>query len=192
MRIKTPYKDYIQKSRIFLYPLLGIRRGFSVTPVQTYMSWEGKYDLTDNRLIIVYHLREDRDFQLFEEVKLRKSEYFEEFFELDNGDGAFVFDLSKHAEDFQRIVKGQYSKLSAAHKRTVLNFFKHKSSHHVYIESYLNPKKYFVMYADLLNVEISLLKKVGELCSKPDLKEEQLKMGVKAMNFSQFPLDLQQ
>jgi hypothetical protein len=192
MKIKSLHREYIQKSRLFLYPALGIKRGFSVTPVQTYMSWEGRYSLSDNKLIIVYHMRDDQDFKLFEDVKLLGNPLFHEFFELeDEGLGAYVFDFSEMAEDYNKIVNGKYSMLSGKHKRTVLGFFKNHSSHHVYIESYLNPKKYFVMYSALLGVEISILKKVGELCSIPDQEEEELKMGIKTMNFSQIPVDLQ-
>ena len=38
--MKKLHKDYIQKSRIFLYPSLDIRRGTLVKPVQTYVAWE--------------------------------------------------------------------------------------------------------------------------------------------------------
>ena len=52
MEIKSLIGTYIQKSRLFVYPMLGIRRGVSVTPVQTYLCWPNKYDITDNKLKI--------------------------------------------------------------------------------------------------------------------------------------------
>ena len=41
------YTKYFQKSMIFLYPILGIKRGTSVTPLQTYFKWEGRYTAED-------------------------------------------------------------------------------------------------------------------------------------------------
>lgn len=198
MKIQSLHRDYIQKSRLFLYPALGIKRGVSVTPVQTYLSWEGQYTTADNKFIIVYHLRDDSDFRLFEDVKLLGNPMFHEFFELEEeGLGAYVFDFSEKAEDFQKIVRGKYSTMSPEYKRTVLNFFKSHRSHHVYIESYLFPEKYFPIYAELLTHKRTdvadmyrLLTRVGELCSKPDKEEEYLKMGIKILDFDNFPLNL--
>ena len=42
------------------------------------------------------------------------------------------------------------------------------------MHSYLIPEKYFSNYAELLDVEVEDLIKVGELCSKPDLEKENL------------------
>jgi hypothetical protein len=192
MKIDSLYRDYIQKSRLFLYPLLNIKRGFSVTPVQTYISWENHYEVKDNKLIAVYHLRNDTDYTLFEEIKLKKNPLFHDCHELENGElMAYVFDFGSNKVDFQNFAKGRYSKLSPAHKKKVLNFFKGYRSHHAYIESYLYPKKYFTMYSELLMVERSLLEKVGELCSKPDIEQEKLKMGTTVMNLNQILIDLQ-
>ena len=44
-----------------------------------------------------------------------------------------------------------------------------------YMESYLYPEKYYEIYSDLLNISVSDLEEVGELCDKPDLKKEDLK-----------------
>ena len=90
MKITSIRKSYIQKSKLFLYPLLGIKRGVSVTPVQTYMAWKDIYTVNDCKLIAVYHLRDDNQFKEFEENKLLGNAMFEEFFELDNDDAAYV------------------------------------------------------------------------------------------------------
>ena len=44
------------------------------------------------------------------------------------------------------------------------------------MKSYLYPDKYFDDYADILDVDIDMLKSVGELCNKPDLKKETFTM----------------
>ena len=59
MAIKSLYKDYFQKSRIFMYPLLNIKRGSSVTPIETYMSWSEQFSIYDKKLICLYYLRDD-------------------------------------------------------------------------------------------------------------------------------------
>jgi hypothetical protein len=38
----------------------------------------------------------------------------------------------------------------------------------------LFPDKFYEQYASILNVDVSLLKTVGELCTKPDLEKETL------------------
>lgn len=62
--INSLYTDYSQKSKLFLYPLLKIRRGVSVTPISTYTSWVGHYDHTDYKLMCTYHIRDDKEFHL--------------------------------------------------------------------------------------------------------------------------------
>jgi hypothetical protein len=44
-----------------------------------------------------------------------------------------------------------------------------------YMESYLYPEEYYEVYSDLLNVPISTLEEVVELCDKPDLEKEDFK-----------------
>lgn len=183
MKITSIRKSYIQKSKLFLYPLLGIKRGVSVTPVQTYMAWKDVYTINDCKLIAVYHLRDDAQFKEFEENKLLGNAMFEEFFELDNDDAAYVFDFSEFKREYKRIVHGKYSMLDEGWKRKILNFFKNHQGHQRLIESYLRPDLYYSDYSELLNVNESLLEEVGELCSLPDLDEEMLNVKKKVLNF---------
>lgn len=183
MKLKKLQKQYIQKSRIFLYPLLGIRRGGSTTPVQTYLTWDGVYTVNDYKFIAVYHLRDDEDFKFFEEKKLLGNPLFSNFFELEDNNGAYVFDLSDYKKEYKLIVNGKYSRLSEEFKNKVLQFFKNHHVHHMSILSYLQPQKFTADYARLLNVQESLLKEVGELCSLPDLNLEKLDVKKKILNF---------
>lgn len=182
MKINSIYPNYIQKSRLFLYPLLGIKRGGSVTPKETYMSWDNVYTLDDNKLIVVYHLRDDSEFKRFED-NVQKNKYFETFFELDDETGAYVFDFSDLKSDYKKIINGKYSKLNDDFKINILKFFKNHSKHQSYIQSYLYPSKFYNDYADVLRVPTSLLKEVGELCSLPDLTKEKLGVSAKVFNF---------
>lgn len=195
MKIKDLQKQYIQKSRLFLYPILDIKRGASITPIQTYTSWEGVYRLENYKLIGVYHLRNDPEFNRFEQIKLLKSPYFENFFLLENDTGAYIFDLSTFSEDYQNFINGKYSKFSKEIKDKILNFFYNGVNHHTVILSYLNPEKYMEDYAELLTVGgkagdekeynkiLNLIKSVGEVCSIPNLNLETLKINKKNINF---------
>lgn len=192
MKIKTLNTEYIQKSRLFLYPLLDIKRGVSVTPIQTYMSWKDKYCFTDSKLICKYYLRDDTDFKLFEKVKLLGNPLFHEFIPIDDEVGAYVFDMSGIEPDFWRITTGKYSELSKKSKAKILSFFRSHTKHFVYIQSYLEPEKFHTMYAEVLNCNLSSLKAAHELCSIPNLEKETLETGVKIMNSKNNPLNLQQ
>jgi hypothetical protein len=188
MKINSLCRDYIQKSKVFLYPLLGIKRHNSVTPIQTFMSWNPHYNFSDSKLMMQYHARDDHEFKVFEDVKLFNNPLFHNFYELEDNTNVYVFDFSdKYEEDFQRVVDGKYSELSPEVKKKILNFFKNQSGHHVYIESYLHPKKYFPMYAEILNVEIEHLKHCGELCDRPAFEKETLELQIKNQSIKIIP-----
>ena len=189
MRLPSIYPKYIQKSKLFLYPILRIRRGVSVTPVQTYITWEDKYNLHDYKFIVLYHLRDDKDFKQFEEQKLLNNPLFETFHELEGELGAYVFDFSQYKEAVKKIINGKYSLLTNGYKRTLLGFFKNHHKHHAYLESYLYPEEYVENYASILaepkdidSME-SLLRNVGELCSLPNLESERLEVKEKIIIF---------
>jgi hypothetical protein len=65
-KITDIYQGYFQKSKVFLYPALGIKRGSSVTPIETYLEWDD-IKIEDRKLICLYHLRDDEEFLGYEE-----------------------------------------------------------------------------------------------------------------------------
>jgi len=184
MSIKSLYKDYFQKSRVFLYPLLDIKRGGSVTPIETYVSWKGNYTLEDAKLICLYHLRDDDEFKRFETSKLFNNKLIQDFKQVDDNKGVYVFDLSEHKADWKCFVGGKYSQFSTEHKRKVLNFMGRNDSNTPYIESFLHPDKYFKLYAEMIHVKESLLREVGELLDPPDIKKESLEITIKKLELS--------
>jgi hypothetical protein len=190
MAIKSLYRDYFQKSRLFLYPALDIKRGVSVTPIQTYVSWSGKYTVNDHKLIALYHIRSDEEFKTFEQIKLFGNKLFHEFFEVEDGKGVYVFDFSEHKHNWDCFIRGGYSKMTPEHKNKVRKFF--GTSHYAYIESYLYPERYMSMYADILTTNgrdhvrmLKLLKEVGELCSIADFEKEHLDVEIKSLELNQ-------
>jgi hypothetical protein len=184
MVIKSLYRDYFQKSKVFLYPLLDIRRGGSITPIQTYFSWENHYKPEDTKFICLYYLRDDMEFRRFEKQKLLGNKYFFDFKIIEENKGVYIFDYKSIGESWDNFVLGRYSKLSADHKKKIKTFYSSNNSHYAYVESYLHPERYFRMYADMLNVNEEVLKSVGELCSKPDYEKEKLLACIKNLEIS--------
>lgn len=187
MKLNKLQKKYIQKSRLFLYPLLEIKRGVKFIPVQTFVSWENVYKVEDQKLILVYEPDDSEDFYKFEEKYLLKNEYFSEYYELENQNITYIFDLSSSktkSDCFNYFIKGQYSKMPPVFKNLILQFFSDISSHQLRMKSYLNPEDYITNYAELLDVSESLLESVGELCNSPNLKKEHLKISKKIITLA--------
>lgn len=182
--ITSLYKDYFQKSRIFLYPILEIKRGASVTPIETYVSWTGHYSKDDMKLICLYHLREDAEFLQFEKERLYKSKYFFDFKQVEDNKGVYVFDFSSHESDWKNIINGKYSQLTVGYKKKIEGFYGKRDSNYAYIESFLYPEKYYSMYAEMMQVQESLLREVKELCSKLDMEQETLTIKVKDLQIN--------
>jgi len=183
MNVESLYKDYVQKSRIFLYPLLGMQRGGSVTPIQTYVSWEGHYSKEDNKFVTLYHIRQDEEFRVFERNKLLGHPLFHNFKMVEEGKGVYVFDFSKFKADWDHFLEGRYSMLSTEARKKIQTFF--GIENRGVIDSYLYPERYFKMFAGAFTVDkrdddtiCDILKEVGQLCSKPELDEENLTVSV--------------
>jgi hypothetical protein len=174
MVIDSLYREYFQKSKVFLYPLLGIKRGSTAVPEQTYLSWEGYLKTEDIKLITVYEKRTDLEYMNFEKNVLLKNPKITDYIKTHDNKTVLTFDFSDISDDFHNICLGKYSKISRDVKYKVLNHFDKYSGNRTYLETYLFPEKYFTLYAELLNVNESLLREVGELCSPPDLERENL------------------
>jgi hypothetical protein len=174
MVIDALYKKYFQKSKIFLYPLLGIRRGTSVVPSETYISWNDKYASEDMKLICIYHPRTDLEYQNFEKNVLLKHNRLDDLIKVDDENLVVIFSFSDLEDDWIKFLNGQYSKISITTKRKILDFFDKRSGNYAYVESYLFPEKHYDTYARILGVQPEMLQSVGELCDKPDLEKEKL------------------
>ena len=115
-------KEYFQKSRVFLYPALGIKRGVNTTLIDTYISWENNYSPSDRKLCCLQHIRDDKDFKLFEKNKLLDNPYFDKLIEVEENKGVYVFDFSHLKDDYDFIIEGKYSKISHEHKMCIRNY----------------------------------------------------------------------
>lgn len=184
MAIQSLYKNYIQKSRIFLFPALGIKRG-SCSPIETYAAWKGVHDLGDCKFTCLYHLRNDSEFRNFEKTKLFGNKLFFDFKETPDKKAAYTFDFSGFKTDWECFLTGKYSKMSNEHKSKIKLFYGVNSPNYAYIESFLYPEKYFGMYSEIMNVDKKILKDVGELCDKPDLDLETLDISIKSLEIKE-------
>ena len=175
MKIKSLYDRYFQKSKVFLYPLLGIKRGVSTIPSETYLAWDPYYITEDVKLVCLYHPNND-DYKEYENKVLLKHTRLCDVYEIDKSNKIFIFDFSDLENDWKHFLEGKYSQISKKSKTKILEFFEKNSPNYVYMKSYLYPEKYFDDYAECLDVEVDMLKSVGELCEKPNVKSETLIM----------------
>lgn len=168
------YRNYFQKSKVFLYPLLGIEKGVDFVPVETYLSWEGNFSTKDKKFICLYDQKPNKAWAKFENDYLFSNILFFDYMPLENNVHVYIFDLSSYASDYNSLVQGKYSNLTESTKDTIMNFFGEKGAIARYVEEYLYPDYYFDQYAEELGVSKSQLEEVGELCSRPDLDKEHL------------------
>ena len=190
VKIKELNRVYYQKSKLFLYPLLGIPRGGSVTPVKTYLRWEGKYTTVHRKLMVAYRLRDDEEFEVFDKTVLRTNPRFEEFYKVNDDFGIYVFSFTNMLdfEAYGQVAKGEYSALNANFKKMIERFFSDNRRNKEQIKSYIYPSRYYEDYAELLTVPSARpqdkydredmedeLRRNGELCTVPDFDKETLK-----------------
>lgn len=182
--MKQLYADYFQKSRVFLYPVLGISKKSSIQAKETYISWFDIYKDIDKKLIVIYSDVNTDAFREFEAKVLFTSPLYHSHKTTADYQGIYVFDLDILKGDWTHFMNGSYSQFSKVLKDAILKYYGKQSTEYDYVRSFLYPEEFFNVYASLLNVEESLLTEVGELCDKynPDL--EQLNLSVELLENS--------
>jgi len=188
-KITDIYPGYFQKSKVFLYPALNHKRGTGITPIETYLSWENYVNIADLKLVCIYYLRDDDEFNAFEEKCLLNNPLFEDYKEIAHDKAAYIFNFEKHAEDFHHVIAGRYSEISENLKSKIREHFGASTANYAFVHSYLYPGEHIEKYAEFLTSDpkdipdmVTLLSSVGELCSKPNLEKEMLKVKVKALD----------
>lgn len=177
MYVHALYKKYFQKSKIFIYPLLGIKRGTKTVPTETYLSWNSMCSPEDMKLICLYN-PSNSNYLEFEKDILLKHNRLSDYIKISATECIATFDFSDLSEDWMHFVNGKYSQINLNVKRKILDFFDKTTGNYVYVNSYLFPEKFFDRYAEILDVPIDMLRSVGELCDKPDFDKEKLKLVV--------------
>ena len=180
---------YYQKSKLFLYPLLGIPRNGEFVPVKTYLRWDGKFTTVERRLIVVFKTDDSSEFKEFDKTVLRANPRFDEFHQVSPTYGIYIFHFKDllSFEAYGQVAKGAYSEMNAGFKQQISRFFKANKRNHLQMLSYLYPSRYYEDYAALLTVPSKRfqdrydkedmedqLRRTGELCSRPDIGRETL------------------
>ena len=179
MALNSVYRKYFQKSQVFIYPLLGIKRGAAYVPKATYIAWEeNAIGSEDMKLVCLYENDDTNTFEVFVKNVLLKHPRLFGYVKADTKTSVFTFDFSDLSDDWDNFLKGRYSKVNLNLKAKILNFFDPQSGNYQYVKSYLYPEKYYNEYAELLNTNVELLKSVGELCTKPDSAKETLQLEI--------------
>lgn len=179
MALNSVYRKYFQKSQVFIYPLLGIKRGAAYVPKATYVAWEENGTSSEDiKLICVYDNDGSNTFDVFVKSILLKHARLFGYVKANSKTSVFTFEFSDLSADWENFLNGKYSKINLNLKAKILNFFDPQSGNYQYIKSYLYPEKYYDEYADLLNTNVELLKSVVELCTKPDLAKETLELEI--------------
>ncbi len=168
------YTDYFQKSKVFLYPLLELRKGLTHVPKQTYSAWEDVYSVEDRMFLCLYKTPLNESFQKFITENIHSNKYYDQHIELAEGKHLFVFDFSSLKFDYDNFIKGSYSKYSVDSKVKILDFFGNDDKVSEYIHSFLSPEDSHEEYAKFLDVSVESLVDVYEVCTPPDLEKETL------------------
>ncbi len=171
--IKSIYSKYFQKSKSFLYPALGIKRKSKFSPINTYISVKGLYELEDLMFACTFEKNKSEDFVDFENDMLIKNPLFHQKIETKEFN-IYVFDYTIYTNDWFTFIMGRYSELSPVLKRAIKVYYGENSAEYDHIKTYLYPKEYFEIYSELLEVDVSILKKIGELCNPCDIDKETL------------------
>lgn len=181
MALTSIYSKYFQKSKVFLYPLLGIKRGLSVVPKETYISWEGHYKPEDMKLICVYDYRKDEEYQKIEKNLLLEHNRLSDYRRVKT-EAIIIFDFSDLDDNWFNFINGKYSQLEIKIKQKILGFFDLHGGNYAYMHSYLIPEKYYENYSELLGIEAEVLREVIELCDKPNINKETLILDIADLN----------
>ena len=94
------YTDYFQKSKVFLYPLLNLKKGMDYVPIQTYVCWEHTYVVGDHMLLCEYHAKNTDKFIAFCDRYLKSHVLFSKYVDLGNNKHVFIFDFKTASKLF--------------------------------------------------------------------------------------------
>jgi hypothetical protein len=181
--MKHVYADYFQKSKTFIYPVLGIAKRSSIQVEGTYISWLDIYNAADKKLICVYKDVDSEAFKAFEAKVLLSSPLYHSHQKTKDNRGIYIFDMNIIRKDWAHFLSGSYSKMSKTLKDAVLKYYA-KSPEYEYARSYLYPEEFFEIYSSLLDVDKKLLLEVGQLCDKYNHDLENLKIPVEELQSS--------
>jgi hypothetical protein len=179
MPIESLLAEYFSKSKVFLFPALGLKNSEYSDDLKTFIAWEDRYTFNDYRLMVVKNGgRDNAEFIKFEKIYLQTSIYFEEMIFVNADLVAYIFNLQQLKTDWDFFLNAKYSQLSSNLKNRIKNYYGYDSTEWEYIRTYLYPQNYFKLYAEFLYIPserekgLMLIQSVGELCNPFDPKRE--------------------
>ena len=168
------YTEYFQKSKVFLYPLLRLKKGIDFVPAETYCFWDEIYDAMDYKFICLYKTKYTKAFATFQINHLPLLKNNMEHYDLGN-EQLIIFDMKQYRHDYDKFIEGRYSAFGIDSKIAILDYFGGQGRISSYVKSFLTPDEdLHRLYSDYLDVDLELIKDVHELCSKPDIIQETL------------------
>jgi hypothetical protein len=170
--MKDVYTNYFQKSKVFLYPLLKLKKGAAYVPIQTYVCWEHEYAIDDCKLLCEYHVKSSDKFVVFCNKYLKNNKLFYKYIDLGENRHLFIFDFKSYKNDFNRFIAGRFSQFSLESKLIILDFFSLSSTMLSFVTSFLYPDNMHGNYALALNVDVKEIQNIYEICSIPNLDKE--------------------
>ena len=168
------YLEYFQKSKVFLYPLLQIKKGITHVPIQTYVAWDNVYSVNDHKFFCEYKTKKTKVFNKFAADNFINNPLFEEAIELNENTQLYIYDFSSFKTDIKRFINGKYSQYSLDSKIKIIDFFGGQDKIGSYVEGFLTPDSVHDKYAETLGVSIKSIEDVYEVCTPPDLEKETL------------------
>ena len=169
------YTQYFQKSKVFLYPLLGIKKGYKHVPKNTYVIWNKFYTQEDRKLITLYEHENNIEYRVFVDTVLKRLHGYNGRHKISDNKELIVFDMTMFKHDFDSFIKGSFSQMSMEGKNKIKSYFNSTGKISKYISSFLDPEEFHDDYAPAFNVDEQLIKDVYEVCSRPDIDKETFK-----------------
>ena len=93
--MKGVYTEYFQKSKVFLYPLLRLKKGIDFVPAETYCFWDEIYDAMDYKFICLYKTKYTKAFATFQINHLPLLKNNMEHYDLGN-EQLIIFDMKQY------------------------------------------------------------------------------------------------
>ena len=175
--IEKPYNKYFQKSRSFLFPVLGIKKHNTYYPGDIYMQWESMFSIDDKMLLVTYKHHDNSGWEKYLVETLMANKMFNDYHQTEDSEIIVVsFDLKIIEEDYLKVVAGKYGELSKEVKIKIRDYYGYHTPEWAYMESFLFPNEHIPHYSMLLNVEEEHIRHTGQLCDLPNLEKETLKL----------------
>jgi ubiquinone/menaquinone biosynthesis C-methylase UbiE len=162
----------MQKSHLFLYPLLGLSFREPFKPENTFIEFRDEVKKEDGKLVCIYQPQYSEEYYNYRNNVLLQHPLYEKMITT-RDKNIIIFNLSTDFKDtYERFLEGQYSKFSPLAKELISDYYKESEIAAISIQSHLEPEEFHQMYADFLNVSVDLIAKRYETLSPPCMERE--------------------